>query len=365
MLRLIRTPKGAVSVLFKNGSIEEVWTNSTRWLWTTGSISQFLMGSRVDLPRGVELEANKEAIKDFAEIIELKQGEIAVHLRNGVFYNVLIPGVYAFWRGVRDNEFLKLDTTELELPENLNKVLWPVLKTKGFLRRFKVAQGEEGLLLRNGELLRHLNPGEYFFWNNQEDLQVLSASMKRQTLELNGQEMLSRDKATLRINLLAEMKVVNLEQALMQNKEFSKQAYLLLSMALRSFVARLSLDELLGGKEQLAESVAETSKASFAELGLELISVGIRDIILPGEMREIMNQVLIAEKKAQANLVTRREETASTRSLMNTAKLMENNPMLWKLKEMEYLEKVVEKVGTINISGGELGEKLRQIFSSA
>ena len=78
-----------------------------------------------------------------------------------------------------------------------------------------------------------------------------------------------------------------------------------------------------------------------------------------------MNAVLYAEKQAQANSVTRREETASTRSLMNTAKLMENNPMLWKLKEMEYLEKVVSKVGTVNISGGELGSKLRELFSSA
>ena len=130
-------------------------------------------------------------------------------------------------------------------------------------------------------------------------------------------------------------------------------------------MSELTLDELLSRKVELAEKIANTVVQKFNAMGLELVDVGLRDIILPGEMREIMNAVLYAEKQAQANLVTRREETASTRSLMNTAKLMENNPMLWKLKEMEYLEKVVSKVGTVNISGGELGSKLRELFSSA
>ena len=74
-------------------------------------------------------------------------------------------------------------------------------------------------------------------------------------------------------------------------------------------------------------------------MGIKILGAGIRDIILPGDVKEIMNQVLIAEKKAQANVIMRREETASTRSLLNTAKLMDENTMLYRLKEMEFIEK--------------------------
>jgi hypothetical protein len=78
-----------------------------------------------------------------------------------------------------------------------------------------------------------------------------------------------------------------------------------------------------------------------------------------------MNQVLIAEKKAQANLIMRREETASTRSLLNTAKLIEDNPMLLRLKELEYVEKIAEKIDNISVSGGGvLIDQLRQLFSA-
>ena len=71
----------------------------------------------------------------------------------------------------------------------------------------------------------------------------------------------------------------------------------------------------------------------------------INDVILPGEIREILNQVVAAEKRAQANLIHRREETAATRSLLNTARLMEESPILIRLKALETLEKLTEKGG--------------------
>ena len=110
----------------------------------------------------------------------------------------------------------------------------------------------------------------------------------------------------------------------------------------------------------MSQKISEKAEA----LGLMLYDHGIKDIILPGEVREIMNQVLIAEKKAQANVITRREETASTRSLLNTAKLMEDNQMLFKLKEMEYVEKIAERINNISLSGGkQVVDQLKDIFS--
>ena len=73
--------------------------------------------------------------------------------------------------------------------------------------------------------------------------------------------------------------------------------------------------------------------------------------------------MLVAQKKAQANNITRREETASTRNLLNTAKLMEDNNMLFKLKEMEYVEKIAEKIGEITVSGGvQVIDQLKGLF---
>lgn len=86
--------------------------------------------------------------------------------------------------------------------------------------------------------------------------------------------------------------------------------------------------------------------------GLEISSLGVRDIILPGEMKTLLGQVVEAEKAAQANVIRRREETQATRSLLNTAKVMEGSPTALRLKELETLERVAERIDRISVFGG-------------
>ena len=97
-----------------------------------------------------------------------------------------------------------------------------------------------------------------------------------------------------------------------------------------------------------AESTLDAQLRTFvreriAETGIEVTELGVKDVILPGEIRELVNKVVEAERTAKANLIRRQEETAATRSLLNTAKLMEDNPLLLRLKELESLERLVEK----------------------
>ncbi len=86
--------------------------------------------------------------------------------------------------------------------------------------------------------------------------------------------------------------------------------------------------------------------------GIEVNGLGVRDIILPGEMKTLLAQVVEAEKAAQANVIRRREETSATRSLLNTAKVMEDNPTALRLKELETLERVAERIDRISVFGG-------------
>ena len=88
--------------------------------------------------------------------------------------------------------------------------------------------------------------------------------------------------------------------------------------------------------------------------GVEIVTVGIRDVILPGDMKDLMNKVTEAKKAAEANLIVRREETAAMRSQANTAKLLEGNPTLMRLRELEVLEKVAAG-GKLNVVLGEKG----------
>ena len=176
--------------------------------------------------------------------------------------------------------------------------------------------------------------------------------MKMQRVEISGQDILTSDKVGVRLNLVCCYKITDPVSLMRKTSNIAEQIYSAGQLAAREYVGRLKLDELLDKREELASCLSEKIKQIEKEYPVELGNVGIKDIILPREIRTIMNTVLIAEKQAQANVITRREETASTRSLLNTARLMEENKILYRLKEMEYLEKICEKVGSISLSGG-------------
>ena len=174
----------------------------------------------------------------------------------------------------------------------------------------------------------------------------------RKCRKVAGQEILTRDKVSLRVNLTALWQVLDVVKARSELTNFVEFLYKELQFALREAVGTRTLDELLGDKGVLDREIGDAVRARVEEHGLAVRSVGVKDVILPGEMKEILNQVVQAEKVAQANLIKRREETAATRSLLNTARLIDENPTLLRLKELETLEKVTEKIDKLTVFGG-------------
>ena len=113
-----------------------------------------------------------------------------------------------------------------------------------------------------------------------------------------------------------------------------------LQFALRSAVGTRSIDAILENKQDIDEMAAEHVRSKMSGFGIEAGSLGVRDIVLPGDMKDILARVVEAEKSAEANVIRRREETTATRSLLNAAMVMEDNPVALQLKELETLERV-------------------------
>ncbi|WP_133470017.1 slipin family protein [Paraglaciecola marina] len=215
-----------------------------------------------------------------------------------------------------------------------------------------VAKNHIGLLYVNGQLTKRLEPGQHGFWQFNHTVELKSFDCRTQLLEISGQEILSKDRVSLRINLSASIKVNDAELAARSVDKVEDFVYKTLQLALREAVGTKSLDDILLDKLYVNETVKELVKDRLSDIGISLLSVGVKDIILPGEMKAILNQVVEAQKAAEANVIKRREETSATRSLHNTAKVMENNPTLMRLKELEALEKVAERIDSLTVYGG-------------
>jgi regulator of protease activity HflC (stomatin/prohibitin superfamily) len=131
--------------------------------------------------------------------------------------------------------------------------------------------------------------------------------------------------------------------------------YLAMQLAAREAVSSRTLDELLAAREGVATEMHQVVASRSEVVGLELIRFGVKDVIRPGEMKTLLNRVIEAQKEAEANVILRREETAATRSLAQTAKVLGENPLLVRLKELEAYKELAAKVGQVHVILGEGG----------
>lgn len=352
-----------VGLVFYKGKYKRMITEGRNWVSLFEEVIEYDMTKPFFAPCDLNILLKDEEIANALNVVEVKDNEIALQYENDIFKNVLTAGRYAYWKGILNQKFIIVDLNESDISDEIDSSLLNRKEIVGYLRVYTIESFEKGLMFCNGKFEKALDAGTYHFWKNNTSITVLKTDMRQLQLEVAGQEILTKDKASLRLNFYAQYKVTDVVKALVENKDFEKQLYMYLQLALREYVGNLTLDELLEKREDVAGYVYKVVTDKAIALGVELSNCGIRDVILPGEVKEIMNKVLIAEKKAQANTIMRREETASTRSLLNTAKLMEDNQMLFKLKEMEYVEKIAEKINTISLSGGSLVvDQLKQIF---
>lgn len=362
-MRKVKVNAYQVGLVFKNGVYQRMLPEGNYWFWRGEKVEMFDITKPFTPSVELNILLQDAVLAAQLDIIAVKDHEIALQYENGLIKAVLPAGRYAYWKSVMNRSYIVADISQPDIADTIDKALLTKAPLNGWVRNSEVQSFEKALLFVDGKFVKQLEAGNYYWWKNSISIQVGKVDMRQQQLEINGQEILTKDKAALRINAWAQYKVVDIEQALLNNKEYDKQLYVAFQLAMREYIAGYAFDELLEKKDSIAPFVMEKVKVQAAQLGVQVNDFGIRDIILPGDVKDIMNQVLVAEKKAQANTIMRREETASTRSLLNTAKLMEDNAMLWKLKEMEYVEKIADKISNISVSGnGMLVDQLKQLF---
>jgi regulator of protease activity HflC (stomatin/prohibitin superfamily) len=301
---------------------------------------------------------NKESLcGEHYQVISTDENEVALIYVDGQFSDLIKPQSEKwFWNTAVKMEVRRINVTEeIEVSRKDMRVLAKAAQASVLSRGLvikEVTNQQVGLLFIDGQLVKTLKAGKYGFWNFNQSVILDVVETRVQTLEVAGQEILTKDKVSLRVNLSATFKVSDAVKAVTELTNYKEFLYNQLQLALRKAIGTKVLDTLLVDKEAIDTFVRGFVAKKVADYGLTLIEVGVKDIILPGEMKAILNQVVEAEKAAKANIIKRREETAATRSLLNTAKLMDESATLRRLKELETLEKIADKVDKITVFGG-------------
>jgi regulator of protease activity HflC (stomatin/prohibitin superfamily) len=356
MLR-VTVKDGERALLARNGRFERVLEPGRHRLLDPKRelAAELFQVVRADFPAdrfAVLKTARPDLVADLFEAVETRAGEIAIVKLDGRPVLVLGPwSTRVYWKVATRVEVERIDVASE--PKVAPRYLTMIDRTRStYVTETVIENHEAGLLYVEGRFVERLAPGRHAYWSVDRKVEVKRLDLRPQAVEITAQEMLTKDRIALRVTLTAFRRIVDPERAVGAVVDVDAWLYRLVQFAIREAVAARTLDEVLAAKNALDAELRAFVRERLAETGVEVTELGVKDVILPGEIRELVNKVVEAERTAKANLIRRQEETAATRSLLNTARLMEDNPLLLRLKELESIERLVEKVGRIDLHAG-------------
>lgn len=287
-------------------------------------------------------------------VLDLADHERGLVWIDGRFATALPPGLFALWTTVRRVRTEVVDARAVRFDHPDRDAILRGGRAAELLDVQDVPADHAGVLFVDGRHAETLGPGRYAFWKHGPAVRLVRVDRRETVVDVPGQDILTADKVTLRLTAVVVYRVADPVRAVTHTDDAQQALYREAQLALRAAVGVRELDAVLAEKDALARELTGQVRVRAAAFGLEVSALGIRDVILPGDMKELMNKVIEARKAAEANVITRREEAASLRHQANAAKLLAENPALQRLRELEVVEKVAA-AGKLNVVLGEKG----------
>jgi len=305
-----------------------------------------------------------EGLRERLLVVDLAEDERAIVWRDGRLFDFVGAGRFAYWKAPYTLKVETFTVADVEFVHDQRDAVLAFPAARSHLQAVDVEPHERLLVRRGGEIRSVHGPGRHVFWSRGGLISWKAIDLREQMADVSGQEILTADKVTLRINLVVAWRITDPVLATSVTSDPASVVYREAQLALRAAVGGRDLERLLADKAEVAAEARASIAARCAEFGVVVVSVGIRDIVLPGEMKTILNQVIEAEKQAEANLIRRREETAAARSQANTARLLAEHPVLLRMKEMEALESILKGArATFVFGSGDLAQQVKGLVA--
>ena len=227
-----------------------------------------------------------EAVEDLFLRVETGTGQIAVIYRNGHPWTFVAPDRRAlFWKGVVHVKAELIDVaTDVVVPRRLAQSYITERRARGssafdaavFVR--EVPEAHVGLLFVDGRLVQELPPGVHAFWKIGRNVSVDLVDLRVKALEVGEQELLTKDRESLRVQLNASYRFHDAQLTVKTVRDPVEFLYKEIQLGLRSAVAKRSLGALLEHKGSLDRDVYARVHDKLAALGIDLKEIGVNEL---------------------------------------------------------------------------------------
>jgi len=220
---------------------------------------------------------------------------------------------------------------------------------KAWYQYVTVYEYQRGLLYKNGKFQKILEGGRYLVFTPSDHIQVVD--MRETVNHVVNQELICADGLAIRLSWSLVYKVIDPVKVHQAAVSYLEVLHLTSQLVMREQISGLKIEEVMAQRNDLSAKFVESMRSKIGDLGLEMISGGIRDVTFPADVKKIFSQVAQAEKSAEATLAKARSETASLRSLANAAKMIEGNPNLLTLRTLQSVSDLATAGGNTIVFG--------------
>ena len=350
MRKVIQVPLGERAVVLKDQIPERYLMPGTYRFWSGAqtSVVRLVTDLVADLPAALrpiipEHELRRVVVGELERAVVTRRGRVVLVLETGR-HDVWVVDDVAI-------ELIDVSGIACEPLRNERRTAWT---GKGYVDTH-VPDGAVGLRFVDERLDAILPPGMHAAWSVAREVRFVVVDVRERIVAITGQEVMTKDRVSLRVNASVTYRVDDPRVFVTAHQDGAAALYLTAQLLLREAIAGQTLDALLADRDIVSTALLPALVARGQALGLGVVGVGVKDLVLPGEMRTLLNRVIEAQKDAEANVIARREETAATRSLAQTAKVLSENPLLVRLKELEAYKDLASRVGTLHVVMGEAG----------
>jgi regulator of protease activity HflC (stomatin/prohibitin superfamily) len=191
-------------------------------------------------------------------------------------------------------------------------------EAEGKMARIKktliIKDTHRGLWYENGVLVKIIEAGRYdlpaerggFWERDRPEVEVVLVDVRERELTIKGQEILTADKVAIRVSIIVQFRVADPRAAMHEVEKYEDRLYSDVQLAARRSLASMTLEEILTNRNRLSEDILRDVKEIAARYGVSILRADVKDLVFPGNLQEIMNKVLAAERMSQAQLVEAR-----------------------------------------------------------
>lgn len=218
------------------------------------------------------------------------------------------------------------------------EILIPIIIALLIASTKQINQYESGVKFLFGKYYKKLEPGWRLVFPVIQSFEKVD--MRTKAVDVPDQNAITRDNVSVNVNAVIYYKVVSAEKAILEIENFRYAMMQYAQTTMRNVVGEVTLDELLAGRDQIADRIKSIVEKTSTSWGLEVLNVELKDIRLPVDMERTIAKQAEAEREKRAVIITSEGELAASKNMAEAARTLSATPGALHLRTLQSINDI-------------------------